>query len=272
MTIGECLKHGSNMIGQRDTMLLLCHITEKTSAYVMLNEDVRLEEAEKAKFLSYVNRCKQGEPLQYIISQWDFMGQTLRTDNRALIPRPETELLVEEALKFLQHREFAGQPIKVLDLCTGSGCIAVAVAKAGDYCVTAADISQDTLSLAKENGLGLDINFVQSDLFSEIEGIFDAIISNPPYITSKEMANLSSTVLNYEPHLALRGGDDGMDIYRKLIPQSLKFLKPGGALFLEIGPAAVKNIMTDAGFEDVCLKNDYAGLPRIVYGKKEGEL
>jgi len=260
MTIREAIIYGTDNIGSRDAMLLLRHITGQISAYIMLHEDTPL--INSAEFLSYVDRCKQGEPLQYIIGEWDFMGQTLQTDSRALIPRPETELLVEEALKFLKPG------MTVLDLCTGSGCIAAAIARAGECSVTAADISADALVLAKENGKGLGIHFIQSDLFSEIHGLFDIIISNPPYVTSAEMDMLSCTVANYEPHLALHGGEDGMDIYRKLIPESLKFLKPGGVLFLEIGPAAVKDIMIESGFKNVCMKQDYAGLNRIVYGVK----
>jgi len=260
MTINEALIYGTEIIGRWDTLLLLRHITGQTSAYIMLHEGTLLING--AEFLSYINRCKRGEPLQYIIGQWDFMGHTLRTDSRALIPRPETELLVEEALAFIEPG------MTVLDLCTGSGCIAIAIAGTGEYNVTAVDISADALELAKKNGEGFGINFIQSDLFSEVEGKFDVIISNPPYITSAEMEMLSSTVLEYEPHLALHGGEDGMDIYRKLIPESLDFLKPNGVLFLEIGPAAVKNIMLEAGFKNVQMKQDYAGLNRIVYGVK----
>jgi len=262
MTVGECLKYGSNEIGQRNTMLLICHLMGKNSAYIMLHHDLLLQK--EAEFRYYVSRCKQGEPLQYIIGKWDFMGCTLKTDSRALIPRPETELLVEEALTFLQTCS-ADKP-RVLDMCTGSGCIAAAIARAGEYDVTAVDISQDALELACENGNNLGINFVYSNLFNEVNGQFDLIISNPPYITTSEMAALSPTVSAYEPHLALHGGQDGMDIYRRLIPDSLKFLQPGGALFLEIGPAYVKDIMIESGFANVNIKRDYAGLDRIVYG------
>jgi len=260
MTIGNAVKYGTDIVGRRDTMLLLCHITGQTSAYIMLHVETPFTDYET--FLSYVSRRKLGEPLQYIIGEWDFMGRTFRTDSRALIPRPETELLVEEALSFLKPAMI------VLDLCTGSGCIAATIAGAGEYSVTAADISTDALALARENSEGLGVNFVQSNLFSNIKGMFDVIISNPPYITTKEMETLSPTVLDYEPHLALHGGDDGMDIYRRLISESLNFLKPGGALFLEIGPAPVKDIMEASGFKNVQLKNDYSGLPRIVYGVK----
>jgi len=261
MTINQAILRGTETIGRRDALLILRHLTGQTSAYLMLNEGTPLIDSEK--FLEYVARFKQGEPLQYIIGEWDFMGQTLQTDSRALIPRPETELLVEEALAFLKPG------MAVLDLCTGSGCIAAAIARVGDLSVTAVDISADALALAKENGEGLGVHFILSDLFSEVGGTFDVIISNPPYITSEEMDTLSLTVLDYEPHLALHGGKDGMDIYRRLIPESLQFLKPGGALFLEIGPAAVKDIMVASGFKDVHMKQDYAGINRIVYGVKE---
>ena len=247
-------------------MLLLCHVTGQTSAHILLHGDTALENS--AGYMELVNRRGQGEPLQYVMGKWDFMGQTLRTDSRALIPRPETELLVEEALNFLRQSRITCGPPRVLDLCTGSGCIAAAIAGAGEYNVTAVDISADALALAKENGQGLGIKFIKSDLFTEIAGRFDLIVSNPPYITTREMTELDPMVLNYEPRLALHGGQDGMDIYRKLIPESLKFLQPGGALFLEIGPAAVMDIMTAAGFIDVQIKNDYAGLPRIIWGKK----
>ena len=171
MTISEGLRYGTGLIGQRDAMLLMTHITGHNSAYIMLHGNEPLKNAEE--FFSYVNRCKQGEPLQYIIGRWDFMGRTFKTDSRALVPRPETELLVEEALAFLRSY---GRPqaaptkhdylpsvgatalgrlqrfgnLAVLDLCTGGGCIAASIAASGNYNVTAADISQDALSLARE--------------------------------------------------------------------------------------------------------------------------
>ena len=265
MTIGESLQYGIKIIGQRDTILLLSHITGRPSAYILLHQNEYLPNANL--FMEYVTRRKQGEPLQYIIQQWDFMGQTFRTDSRALIPRPETELLVEEAMAFLSQWE-QSLPLSILDLCTGSGCIAISLASSGNYNITAADISPEALTLAKENAKKNEkkISFIESNLFSNITGTFDLIISNPPYITTAEMDGLSETVLNYEPHIALHGGTDGMDIYRQLIPQSLNYLNTGGALFLEIGPPEVKDIMQETGFKNIQLKNDYAGHPRILSG------
>jgi len=129
MTISEAVKHGNAIIGQRDTILLLRHITNQSTAYILLNGDKPLQNHEQ--FLAYVTRRNQGEPLQYIIGKWDFMNRTVKTDHRALIPRPETELLVEEALRFIT------EGMSILDLCTGSGCIAAGIARAGNYNVTA---------------------------------------------------------------------------------------------------------------------------------------
>ena len=260
MSFEEALRHATAKIGRRDAMLLLAHATGQSSAYIMLHPYEKLRG--HAQFLQNVERAAAGEPLQYIIGQWEFMGRVVKTDARALIPRPETELLVEEALKFLAT---VGNNAKVLDMCTGSGCIAAVVASAG-YNVTAADISADALSLAQENGAGLGTEFVQSDLFENICGLYDVIISNSPYITSGEMDTLDANVREYEPHLALFGGDDGMDIYRRLIPDSLKHLKPGGALFLEIGPSEVRHIMEESGYANVKILQDYAGIDRFVSG------
>lgn len=259
MTYEKALKCAIEEIGRRDGMLLLAHATGQNSAYILLHPQEELPPG--SNFLQSIKRRKTGEPLQYILGEWEFCGHIINTDPRALIPRPETELLVEEALKFLSARGWGN----VLDMCTGSGCIAAAVARAG-HSVTAADISPDALSLARENGAGLDITFVQSDLFAGITGKFDAIISNPPYITTQEMEGLAPTVRDHEPHMALHGGNDGMDIYRKLVPESLNYLKPGGALFLEIGPLAVAYILEETGFADVKIRQDYAGIDRIVYG------
>jgi len=271
MTFAQALKHGTEKATRRDAMLLLSRITGKTSAEILLHEDNVLED--EGLFLDYLERLQKGEPLQYVIGQWDFMGLTFRTDSRALIPRPETELLAEEALKFIGN---ASKPVKVLDLCTGTGCIALAIASlAESVAVTAVDISPLAVSLARENALQLAlpparVRIIESDLFSEIAPSerFDVIISNPPYITSREMASLAPVVKDHEPHLALHGGTDGMDIYRPIVQKSLDYLTPGGVLLLEIGPAAVKDLMTEAGYENISLLQDYAGLDRIVKGAK----
>jgi release factor glutamine methyltransferase len=241
-------------------------------------------EDECETYFEYISRRQTGEPLQYIIAQWEFMGVPLITDSRALIPRPETELLVEEASAFINKfpslegcREAAGwpqaRPIRIADICTASGCIAIAVARLlGERAkIIATDISPQALSLARENAeknhiSPAQINFIETDLLDGIDEKFDVIISNPPYISCREMDELSPTVRDHEPHLALHGGTDGMDFYRRLIPQAKNVLLPGGGLFLEIGSPAVIELMQAEGFENVNLLCDYAELPRIVTG------
>jgi release factor glutamine methyltransferase len=203
------------------------------------------------------------------------MGLPFITDRRALIPRPETELLVEEAFAFIKRICGGEKIVRVLDVCTGSGCIAIAIACLTDEFVhiTATDISPDALSLARENAeknfLSPErINFIETNLLDGIDGEFDVIISNPPYILSGDMAALAPTVRDYEPHLALDGGADGLDFYRRLIPQSKNALCKGGALFLEIGPPETMDLMFEAGFENINLIRDYAELERILTGEK----
>jgi len=267
MTLHEALKIGEEAVGRHEAKWLVTHISGLTFEKILLDNQP-LDALAKEAFLAAINRRKQGEPLQYILGRWEFMGAAIITDPRALIPRPETELLVERALECI-HTENA----KVLDLCTGSGCIAVAIAKLSNAEVTAADISQQALSLAADNialnGLKGKIRLVESDLFEGLKGqTFDIIISNPPYIPTHELKSLQPEIQNHEPANALDGGYDGMEIYRRLIPQSLDYLNPGGKLLLEIGPSAVKTIMKQAGYGMIQLIQDYAGLDRMLIGEK----
>ena len=266
MTLHDALIIGTKAIGSHETRLLLSHITGLQ--YAQLNSQKPLSQKAYGAFLTALNRRKASEPLQYILGTWDFYSLPFITDPRALIPRPETELLVEQALAYINKQS---KPVNVLDLCTGSGCIAVAIAKLSNTRVTATDISHDALALASENAKlhSLDINFIQGDLFENLNAQqFDVIISNPPYIPSNEINQLQADIQNHEPHLALDGGIDGMDIYRRIIPQSLDFLTPGGMLFLEIGPIAVKDIMTNAGYDMISVSQDYAKLDRIISAQK----
>ena len=281
LNLDKAMLYGKEKIGIRDTRYILSHITGYTTGGLMLKFNEELTPVEYNLFLEYVRRRQANEPLQYILGQWDFMGLTLLTDKRALIPRPETELLVEEALDYITNIQHA--PVRVLDVCTGSGCIALAIALlAENAIVTATDISEDALELARENAEKLKISpervkFLKSDLLEgisenplsdEISGEFDIIVSNPPYILSGDMPGLSPAVRDHEPHLALDGGTDGLDFYRRLIPQCKKILRDGGALFLEIGSPAVVDLMADAGFENITKRHDFAELERIVSGIK----
>jgi release factor glutamine methyltransferase len=272
MTLDAALKLGAEKISKRDAKILLSHVSGYSTSGILLHCLRTLSDDEKNLYFALVQRRQAGEPLQYIIGSWDFMGLCFKTDKRALIPRPETELLVEEVQR---HIETTKKPhVKILDVCTGTGCIAISLACIlGEQAeITATDISPDALSLARENAekLGVThVKFLQSDLLENITGEFDIIVSNPPYILSGDMATLSSTVRDYEPHLALNGGADGLEIYRKLIPQAKNALLPDGALFLEIGPPSVLKLMEEAGFVELCLLRDYSEIERIVVGKVE---
>lgn len=280
MTLNEALFYGHEKIGKREAKIFLSHITGYSVSGVLLYSHEKISVSDYNLYTSFIARRLAGEPLQYIIGQWEFMGLPFITDRRALIPRPETELLVEDAYEFIRKKIGEnGGSVRVLDVCTGSGCIPISIAclTDGRVEITATDISKDAICLARENahknGLSAErINFLQTDLMDGIKDKFDVIISNPPYILSGDMATLSPTVRDHEPHLALDGGTDGMDFYRRLIPQSKNALNHGGALFLEIGPPAVMGLMADIGFSNINLRRDYAELERIVTGTHEGAI
>lgn len=221
-----------------------------------------------------VTRLAGGEPVQYVLGEWDFRRLTLACDSRALIPRPETEELVGRALKFLRSRAAgAGRPL-VVDVGTGSGCIALALASEfpdADY--LGIDISADAVSLAQENaarcGLADKVRFAVADGlddFDEPESV-DVIVSNPPYIPSAQCATLDPRIRNFEPMNALDGGPEGLDFYERLSMDALNLLKSGGGLFFEIGDgqgAAVEKLLFDSGFNDILVEKDYAGHDRYV--------
>lgn len=192
----------------------------------------------KKEYETLLNKIIQGKPLQYIINQQEFMGITFYVDENVLIPQPDTEILVEQAIKLIEKNA----PVKILDLCTGSGAIAVSIAKhiKNDYMqIVASDISKKALDVAKKNAIQNKvenkIKFVESDMFSNLENSsFDIIISNPPYIKTKVIQTLSKEVKN-EPKIALDGGIDGLDFYRIILQQSQKYLKPNGYVLFEIG-------------------------------------
>ena len=212
----------------------------------------------------------QGRPLWYVFGSTDFYGYEIKVDERVLIPRPETELLAEQAI--LAAKEGS----EILDLCTGSGCIAVAVAgetkkKGLNVRVSASDVSADALALAKENALanGADIVFYESDLLASIKQKFDVIVCNPPYIRKGDIASLQREVKDFEPAAALDGGEDGLDFYRRLAEEAPSRLRAGGVLLCECGKGQSSAVAAlFAGFANVRVMNDYEGADRIVAAKR----
>ena len=205
-----------------------------------------------------IGRRLQGEPLQYILGEWEFMGLPFFVGPGALIPRQDTETLCEAALKWLKNRPGA----KVLDLCCGTGCIGVSLSKLGGASVAFADISADALTLARRNAQrnGVDGAFYESDLLAGVPGVYDLVACNPPYLTADEMAGCQRE-LTYEPALALYGGPDGLDFYRRLAAEWAEHVRPGGLLLMEIGHtqgAAVREL-----FPGAILLKDICGLDRV---------
>ncbi len=211
-----------------------------------------------------ISKRLTGRPLWYIIGNVDFYGCKIRVDERALIPRPETEILAQQAVKTVEEGD------KVLDMCTGSGCLAVAIAKSckdKKVRVTAADVSEEALSLAKENANynSVDINFVQSDLFSRVHGRFNLIVCNPPYIKSGEIAGLQKEVREHEPRIALDGGKDGLDFYRRLAKEISRYIVRGGMLMLEVGEGQAADVLKMFEKREYAMVvKDFAGVDRIL--------
>jgi len=207
-----------------------------------------------------LERRERGEPLQYLLGEWSFMGLPFLVDERVLIPRQDTELLCETALERIKSRGYR----TVLDLCTGSGCVGIAVRVLSGADVTASDVSAEALEVARENAKlnEADVSFVESDLFGTIPGAFDLIVCNPPYLSRQDLEGLQ-TEITYEPRLALDGGKDGLDFYRRIAPEYRAHLNEGGALLMEIGAAQAE--AASALFSaSTRVLNDLSGNPRVL--------
>ena len=222
-----------------------------------------------------LQRVAGGEPVQYVLGQWDFRSLTLQVDRRALIPRPETEQLVEMALRSNVAKN-TSKPL-VVDVGTGSGCIILSLAtEMRDGVFVGLDISPDALALASENaarcGLRERVMFAESDGCGEFDpASVDLLISNPPYIASAEVDRLAPHIRNHEPRLALDGGGDGLDVIRSLVLDALMVLKPDGELFFEIAEGqggALRDLLEGHGFTDVRILKDYAGLERFATARQ----
>jgi release factor glutamine methyltransferase len=254
----------------------------KEGLYVHLQDPLGKEEETVLEEL--VKRRVSGEPLQYILGHQEFWSIDLNVDPRVLIPRPETELLVEQALSALSKIP-SEKACSVLELGTGSGAVSIALAReAGIVSLVATDISREALLLARRNaekaGVSERIVFVQGDLFSpfrflEGRGPFDLILSNPPYVVRSEMIGLAREVKDFEPAFALDGGEDGFVFHREIISQSPKYLRRGGWLLLEVGQGQARGVSEmmegDGSFDTVGRIQDLSGIERVVKGRKKIE-
>ena len=282
MTFFELWKWGEKRLAESgireadlDAKYLLLEAFEMDLAHFLLREQEQVPSTDgrTREYSDAVVARASRVPLQYLTGKQDFMGLTFHVDERVLIPRQDTETLAELVL-----RENPEKNIRLLDLCTGSGCLAVSLAVLGGYEeVDAGDISPDALEVAEENGrrLGGNVHFVESDLFSALDPgkAYDVIVSNPPYIPTEVIEGLEPEVRDYEPRMALDGSGDGLAFYRRLAAESPSHLQPGGRLYLEIGwdqGESVEALLRENGFEYIEVVSDDAGHCRVGRGKRPG--
>jgi release factor glutamine methyltransferase len=252
--------------------LLLSQVLGTDRIGVIVDADRRLSALELSSFRAVITRRRQGEPVAYILGKKEFFGRVFRVDRRVLVPRPDTETLVDVALGRTKHCSLGG---RTLDLCTGSGCVAITIARERPTSrLSAIDLSKDAIEVAKDNALRLgaahQIRWLAGDLYDPLSserGGFDLVVANAPYIPEKDFSGLPIDIKAFEPRLALLGGDDGLQVIRRIVSGARRHLRAGGVLALEVGSgqaAEVAGLLRDAGFSDVLLAKDYGGHERVV--------
>ena len=249
-----------------DARLLLEEVcgTDRNDLLVHGDKEVPPEQCDR--YVEYIQRRQKREPLQQITGYQEFMGLRFKVTPDVLIPRQDTEILVEEVMRYVHDG------MHILDMCTGSGCILLSLLKYSNDCEgTGCDISEPALKVAEENAkeLSLNASFVQSNLFENISGKYEFIVSNPPYIPTGVIPTLMEEVRDHEPVSALDGREDGLYFYREIVEKAGEYLYPGGMLFFEIGydqTEKVSSLMQEAGYQEVTVCKDLAGLDRVVYG------
>lgn len=287
MTINEALTWAINKLeefkipdAREEAEFLLTHLLKRKRHELYLNPGLQLTDAEEDDFLSFIERRANREPAQYIAGETEFRGLAFKVTKDTLIPRPETELLIDEALE--AARSFKDKAITIIDLCTGSGCIAVSAAiELPESIVFATDISKAALVVAGENarrhGVEGRMIFIEGDLFWPLRdtGFKGAhiIVTNPPYVAETEKESLAPEVKDFEPHAALFGGADGLAVIKRIIKKAPDFLLPGGYLIMEIGwdqAEEVRELLeADGRYEEVKVRKDYGGVERIVVGRRK---
>lgn len=280
MTLRELLTEGEHTLQaagiddwNMDAWYLMEETLQVTRTRYLMDSGRTVSEDEKTRYLEQIEKRASHIPLQHLTGHQEFMGLDFQVSEDVLVPRQDTEVLVEEVLKYMRSG------MHVLDMCTGSGCILLSTLKLAaelngcrNLQGTGADLSEKALRIAEQNreNLGLEetATLLQSNLFENISGMYDIIVSNPPYIASEVITTLSEEVKDHEPMMALDGGTDGLDFYRIIIEKSPSYLTMGGMLFFEIGydqGISVSRLM-EKDFTDIHVVKDLAGLDRVVYG------
>lgn len=273
MTFREAMSFGEKKLNtagivdaKTDAWILLTYVCKIDRTYYYVHMDEEMSPELLAEYEAILNKRTEHVPLQYITGEQEFMGISFHVNEAVLIPRQDTETLVEEALKIIHPG------MKVLDMCTGSGCILISILKnIVDVEGFGYDISKQAINVAKENAKLNNVNamFERSDLFEDVTDTFDVIVSNPPYIPTDVIGGLMPEVAVYEPIQALDGKEDGLHFYRRIVEEASKYLKPEGKLLFEIGHdqgEAVSSLMIEAGYKGVRVIKDLAGNDRVVIG------
>ena len=274
MTYRETVNLGEKVLSmadiaeaKTDAWLLLEMVCKIDRSFYYLHMAEEMPEEQMSEYQIALRKRAEHVPLQYIVGETEFMGLKFKVNSSVLIPRQDTETLVEEALKVVRPG------MRVLDLCTGSGCILLSLLHYSNDCEgVGVDISQEALRVAAQNAELLDIkaDFLKSDLYEKVTGKFDLLVSNPPYIERKVIPTLMEEVREYDPYIALDGGEDGLDFYRRIIGGAQDYLKRGGQILMEIGSGqakAVSELLREAGFKEIDVCRDFAGLDRVVSGR-----
>ena len=279
-TIAEALREGKQRLQAAgkdafDAELLLEKAAGLNRTALFLRGEETLSAETAARYEGFLAERESGRPTQYILGTWEFMGLPFSVGEGVLIPRGDTEILVETILEKQESLR------TILDIGTGSGCIPVSLSHYGKFdSVLAVDISPKALGYAMKNAAAnhAEISFYESDLFSNVpvewKGKLDAIVSNPPYIPKGDIAGLMTEVKDFEPRNALDGGADGLDFYRAIVAESRDWLKQGGWLFFEIGydqGEALRSLLAEAGYAEIGIRQDLAGLDRVAFGKYTGK-
>ena len=277
-TISKLIEDGKKLLDEHnienslyDTRRLMMEVIEKDLSFILCNPNAEVDD-EKAELLkNLVLKRSKHYPLQYILGYQEFYGLRFKVNPAVLIPRSDTEVLVERTIKCIDSY-YNGKVPNVLDMCTGSGCIGISIAKNRDVKLTIADKSKEALKVATENLESNEVSahIICTDLFLEINGSFDIIVSNPPYIRRDVISTLMPEVKEFEPVMALDGTEDGLYFYRILANEGCKYLKNNGHLIMEIGydqGEDVKQILLENGFADIEIIKDYAGNDRVVFAK-----
>ncbi len=270
----DLARRGRSDSPRLDAELLLSHAIGLNRVQLIVDSARPLAAEELARYRELMVRRRRSEPIAYILGEREFYGLRFSVNRHVLIPRPDTETLVNVALERTRGRHLHGRAI---DVCTGSGCVAIAFAKERPtWQVTGTDISEEALAVARHNALRLgtiwNLDFRLSDLLADVgaEPCFDLIMANPPYVPDAEIPTLSADVKNHEPHGALRGGPDGLSLIRRLVKAAPPLLAPGGVLAIEVGAGQAERVakgLKAYGFSEVQQERDYGSIERIVSGR-----